>query len=254
MRADIPPIRTESRDLAYQWLSPLYHRIAAQVPASVTPNFLTALGFGCAVAVAALLIGWRSPHACVVAAVFGLLSGMFDCIDGIHARDTGQTTSFGAYLDAAADAVMAGMIYPALIIRYQLYAPIFIFTACFRPVVACLIHACTAETRVRIDPEFGSVSENMTIAAVLFAAWAFPASVELIAWSPPNSWLTSVLIAQKLEDLTIVKVALLFAAIALPITAIRSLIQTRSMLLSMDAAARRNASDRCCSPEPASHP
>jgi hypothetical protein len=137
---------------------------------------------------------------------------------------------------------MAGIIYPALVVHFQLYAPLFIFTACFRPVVACLIHACTAETRVRIDPEFGSVSENITMAAVLFAAWLFPGTVELVPSSQPNSWLIGELIAQKLEHVTIIKAALLFAAIALPITAIRGVIQARSMLLSMDAAAQRAVS------------
>ena len=120
--------------------------------------------------VALLLVAWHDPIACIAAGIFVLITGMFDCLDGIHARNTGRSSSFGAYLDAAVDAVMAGLIYPALIVRYQLYAAIYIFTACFRPVVACMIHACTAETRVRIDPEFGALSENVMLAVVLFAA------------------------------------------------------------------------------------
>jgi phosphatidylglycerophosphate synthase len=239
----IDPIRTENRDLTYRCLSPLYRRIAAKIPQSVSPNWLTLLGFCCAVAVAALLLAWRDPSACIVAGVFVLLSGMFDCIDGIHARNTGRSTLFGAYLDAAADAVMAGIIYPALIVRYKLYAPIYIFTACFRPVVACLIHACTAETGVRIDPEFGSVSENVTIAIVLLAAGSFPGAIDLFGTATPNSWLANFLIAQKLETLTIPKAALLFAAVALPITAIRGVIEARKLLVALDLGKRESLSN-----------
>ena len=224
------PIRIENRDLTYGWLFPLYQRIAASVPGSVSPNWLTLLGLGCAVAVAVLLLAWHDPMACIVAGIFALLSGMFDCIDGIHARNTGRSTAFGAYLDAAVDAVTAGIIYPALIVRYQLYAPIFIFTACFRPVVACMIHACTAETRVRIDPEFGSLSENVVLSIVLFAAGGFPGAVDLDI-AAPNSWLANFLTTQMLADLSIVKVGLLFAAVALPVTAIRGVVEARRLLI-----------------------
>jgi phosphatidylglycerophosphate synthase len=227
-------IRIENRDLIYRLLAPLYRGIAATVPEAVSPNTLTLLGLGCALTVAVLLLAWRDPVACIVAGIFALLSGMFDCIDGMHARNTGRSTPFGAYLDAAVDAVMAGIIYPALIVRYQLYAAIFIFTACFRPVVACMIHACTAETRVRIDPEFGSLSENVTLAVVLFAAGAFPGAIDLLGTAGTNSWLGAFLIAQKLESLTIVKAALLVAAVALPVTAVRGVIEARSLLASSD--------------------
>jgi phosphatidylglycerophosphate synthase len=229
------PIRIENRDLTYRCLSPLYRWIAAKVPASVSPNLLTLLGLGCAVTVAALLVAWHDPMACIAAGIFALLTGMFDCIDGIHARNTGHSSSFGAYLDAVVDAVMAGLIYPALIVRYQLYAGVYIFTACFRPVVACMIHACTAETRVRIDPEFGSLSENLTLAIVLFAAGTLPGAINLLGMVDPDSWLATVLIAEKLDNLTVIKVALLFAAVALPITAIRGVIEARDLLSASDA-------------------
>jgi phosphatidylglycerophosphate synthase len=230
----VGPIRIENRDLVYRYLSPLYQGIAAIVPEPISPNWLTLIGLGCALTVAALLLAWPDPTACIVAGVFVLLAGMFDCIDGIHARNIGKSTSFGAYLDAAVDAVMAGIIYPALIVRYQLYAAIYVFTACFRPVVACMIHACTAETRVRIGPEFGSLSENVTIAIVLIAAGAFPGAIDVLRTANPDSWMANVLIVQKLESLTIVKAALLFAAIALPITAIRGVIEARHLLSGSD--------------------
>jgi phosphatidylglycerophosphate synthase len=221
-------------------LAPLYGGIAAKVPKQVSPNQLSLLGFGCAVMAAAVLVAWSDPAACVVAGILVLLFGVFDCIDGIHARNTGQSSLFGAYLDAAVDAMMAGLIYPALIVRYQLYAPIFIFTACFRPVVACMIHACTAETRVRIDPEFGSLSENLTMSAMLFAAGAFPGAINLVDVIGPESWWTHMLVGQKLAELTVVKGAMLFAAVALPLTAVRGVLEAKAMLASMDMRNKRD--------------
>jgi phosphatidylglycerophosphate synthase len=230
----VSPIRNENRDLTYRYLAPVYRRIAAIVPASVSPNLLTLLGLGCALIVALLLVAWHDPIACIAAGIFVLITGMFDCLDGIHARNTGRSSSFGAYLDAAVDAVMAGLIYPALIVRYQLYAAIYIFTACFRPVVACMIHACTAETRVRIDPEFGSLSENVMLAVVLFAAGVLPGAIDLLGMVNPDSSLATALVAEKLDTLTVVKAAFLFAALALPITAIRGVIEAHHLLTTPD--------------------
>ena len=236
----IEPIRNENRDVSYRYLAPLYGRIAAKVPKQVSPNQLSLLGLGCAIMAAAVLIAWSDPLACLPAGVLVLLFGMFDCIDGMHARNTGQSSLFGAYLDSVVDVMMAGMIYPALIVRYQLYAPIYVFTACFRPVVACMIHACTAETRVRIDPEFGSVSENMTMSAVLFAAGAFPGAINLVDMTGPESWWTHILVCQKLAELTVVKSAMLFAALALLFTAVRGLLEAKVMLASVDIQNKRD--------------
>lgn len=236
----IEPIRNENRDVSYRYLAPLYGRIAAKVPKQVSPNQLSLMGLGCAVMAAAVLMAWSDPLACLPAGVLVLLFGMFDCIDGMHARNTGQSSLFGAYLDAVVDVLMAGIIYPALIVRYQLYAPIYVFTACFRPVVACMIHACTAETRVRIDPEFGSVSENLTMSAVLFAAGAFPGAVNLVDMTGPDSWWTPMLVGQKLAELTVVKGAMLFAALALLFTAVRGLVEAKAMLASVDIRNKRD--------------
>jgi phosphatidylglycerophosphate synthase len=236
----IEPIRNENRDVSYRYLAPLYRRIAAKVPKQVSPNQLSLLGLGCAVMAAAVLIAWSDPLACLPAGVLVLLFGMFDCIDGMHARNTGQSSLFGAYLDSVVDVMMAGMIYPAMIVRYQLYAPIYVFTACFRPAVACMIHACTAETRVRIDPEFGSVSENVTMSAVLFAAGAFPGAINLVDMTGPESWWTHMLVGQKLAELTVVKGAMLFAALALLFTAVRGLLEAKAMLASVDIQNKRD--------------
>jgi phosphatidylglycerophosphate synthase len=230
----IEPIRNENRDVSYRYLAPLYGRIAAKVPRQISPNQLSLLGLGCAVMAATVLMAWSDPLACLAAGVLVLLFGMFDCIDGMHARNTGQSSLFGAYLDAVVDVMMAAIIYPALIVRYELYAPIYVFTACFRLVVACMIHACTAETRVRIDPEFGSVSENLTMSAVLFAAGAFPGAVNLVDMTGPEPWWKHMLVGQKLAELTVVKGAMLFAALALLFTAVRGLLETKAMLASVD--------------------
>ena len=75
----------------------------------------------------------------------------------------------------------------------------------------------------------------MTLAIVLFSAGALPDAINLLGMVNPDSWLATMLIAEKLDNLTVIKVALLFAAVALPITAIRGVIEARDLLSASDA-------------------
>lgn len=65
----------------------------------LTPNQVTCLGFGCAV-IAAVFVGLEWWWA---ALVLWWLGRLFDGTDGIYARDLGQATAFGGYLDILLD-------------------------------------------------------------------------------------------------------------------------------------------------------
>jgi CDP-diacylglycerol--glycerol-3-phosphate 3-phosphatidyltransferase len=78
----------------------------------LTPNALTIVGFlgTCLAAIAAANQAW------VLAGILVIVFGIFDLFDGALARATGQTSTFGAFLDSTLDRtgeslVLAGVAY-----------------------------------------------------------------------------------------------------------------------------------------------
>jgi phosphatidylglycerophosphate synthase len=219
MPAEIPAIKNDCRDLAFEALKPAYEWVGRQVPRAVTPNQLTMAGLGCAVLASALLVLWPAATACFVAAGLLFLYEGFDALDGIHARNTQQSSAFGAYLDAVIDAAQAAMIFSALIVRYDLYAPFFIFIMGFRMMVACWIHAYTIESRIRINPALGSTVENYMIVGTLLAAGLFPGKISLAAMTNGDSAVLEFLTAQKLADIGVVEGSFVVGLVVLLIVA-----------------------------------
>jgi phosphatidylglycerophosphate synthase len=87
----------------------LYRRLG------LTPNQLTGAGFACALIAASLTaLQWN-----VAAIVAWWLGRLFDGTDGIYARETGQQSSFGGYLDILLD--MAS--YSVMVVGFYLAYP-----------------------------------------------------------------------------------------------------------------------------------
>jgi len=81
----------------------------------INPNTLTIFGMLLSF-VSAILFGW---HEARLAGVFLLISGFFDAIDGLVARENNRTTRFGGFLDSVCDrfadaAIFIGAIYGGL--------------------------------------------------------------------------------------------------------------------------------------------
>lgn len=82
----------------------------------LTPNAVS--GFGVVMALFAAIVYWKASlnmFLPMLAALFLLLSGFCDALDGIIARSYGQTTVFGGFLDSLLDryadaAVLTGII------------------------------------------------------------------------------------------------------------------------------------------------
>lgn len=83
-----------------QGLLRLYHRFG------LTPNQLSLIGLGFAcIAAGFVALGWN------LAALFvWWLGRVVDGTDGIYARETGQATAFGAYLDIVCDMAAYGVM------------------------------------------------------------------------------------------------------------------------------------------------
>jgi CDP-diacylglycerol--glycerol-3-phosphate 3-phosphatidyltransferase len=83
--------------------------------AGVSPNVLTIVGFLAMVGVAWVLAqGYERWAGVLIVAV-----GLFDALDGALARSTGQTSSFGAFLDSTLDRFAEIALYLGLLYLYR---------------------------------------------------------------------------------------------------------------------------------------
>ena len=220
-------VRADNRDVLYGLFSPTFERIARRVPASVSPNHLTCLGLLCVGTGATLLMTWTAPTACFVTAGLIALYEIFDGIDGKHARNTGQVSPFGAFLDDAVDAIATGLLYTAFVVRFELYSSPFILGAVFRLVYQCLNYASVVETRVRINPEYGTTGENVTLFTIMVLSGLFPGSIDLLRFAGEGSWLGHALVSQKLATLNFVQGTLLFALCFMPVLCVQAIVEAR---------------------------
>ncbi|MCB2184798.1 MAG: CDP-alcohol phosphatidyltransferase family protein [Deltaproteobacteria bacterium] len=82
-------------------------RLAALVPAWISPNQITMVRIGFALCIA--LVGWSDGSLWWVF-VLGFLAGSSDFFDGAVARYRGQTSKLGAFLDPLGDKVLAAVV------------------------------------------------------------------------------------------------------------------------------------------------
>jgi phosphatidylglycerophosphate synthase len=106
-----PPTRFEERIL--QWLC---EPVLVRIPASVHPNtislcthFIAWLTAACAVS-SALMPQPQRSFALIAAGVGMLLSMIGDCLDGMHARRTQQTSKLGEMMDHWLDAIIVPLV------------------------------------------------------------------------------------------------------------------------------------------------
>jgi CDP-diacylglycerol--glycerol-3-phosphate 3-phosphatidyltransferase len=83
--------------------------------AGVSPNALTATGFALTVVTALLLAGGYFR----LGAIMLFVASIFDMLDGALARETGQSSTFGAFLDSTLDRYSESVTFLALAYYYS---------------------------------------------------------------------------------------------------------------------------------------
>ncbi|MBT3221757.1 MAG: hypothetical protein HN348_21985 [Proteobacteria bacterium] len=101
-------------------LTPLLYRVlwgpmVSHLPQSISPNALTLAGQFCAFValVAATIDAFGSSIQLAIVAIGAFAYLTLDCIDGSHARRTGQTSRLGEFLDHWLDGISGGVIVAA---------------------------------------------------------------------------------------------------------------------------------------------
>ncbi len=95
--------------------APLAHIATWLVRLGLTPNKLSIIGFGLALITAGILgSGWL-----VWGGLAMVFAAFFDTLDGAVARNTGQTSKFGAFLDSTLDRYSEAVVFLGLAYHYS---------------------------------------------------------------------------------------------------------------------------------------
>ena len=94
---------------------PLSHLAGWLVRVGITPNMLTYTGFVLAV-ITALILGAGNLR---LGGLMMIIAALFDTLDGAAARQTGQTSSFGAFLDSTLDRYSESVVFLGLAYFYS---------------------------------------------------------------------------------------------------------------------------------------
>lgn len=95
-----------------QWLVDPIARMISLI--GISPNMLTALGLTANAAVGLVIARGHFR----LAGVLAILASLFDAFDGALARASGQTSSFGAFLDSTLDRFSEAVVYLGLLLYY----------------------------------------------------------------------------------------------------------------------------------------
>ena len=212
-----PVLASGNRDIVDRFL---YHailvRIAPYIPRSITPNQITLAAFFCFLSGSLSLLMIESPVALLLQ-VAGIAFGLtLDCLDGLHARLSGQTSRFGSFFDHYCDQIAYLFFYFAIVIRFKLATPVFLFLIMARMTLAAVAFLHQAETRAFELPPTGPSFEYAVYC--LFLCWSFVQPGDLVVLS---NWVTNVRLLELVErfdlnHLTVMKVAILGYAASLP--------------------------------------
>jgi CDP-diacylglycerol--glycerol-3-phosphate 3-phosphatidyltransferase len=108
--------RGQRREAGLRWFAEFVFRPFLWVlgKSRLSPNCITVLGMGCAVACGYFLAVGNVP----LGAVFFVLSGVLDIVDGYVAKKLDMITPFGSFLDSFSDRVSDAAIYLGIAVLY----------------------------------------------------------------------------------------------------------------------------------------
>lgn len=125
-------LRSGNHDLIDQFIYPYLSKLAKYIPKSLSPNVLTVFALLSSLTAAGSLLFITNRMSLIIAVAGLMMNVVFDGLDGIHARLTNQACLFGAFLDDLCDVVSMLFVFFAVMIHFNLTAPLFIFIFLFR--------------------------------------------------------------------------------------------------------------------------
>jgi len=131
------PPDDEYNDIIYRYTYYALQGVAPRIPKTIHPNQITWLAFVCSSLSCVFLYFVTTPAAYLWWILFNSLWYLFDALDGMHARITGQKSEFGGFLDHFLDNIFFILMFSVFVIKFDLLYPFYIF------IILCRFTACT---------------------------------------------------------------------------------------------------------------
>ncbi|MGZ5026937.1 MAG: CDP-alcohol phosphatidyltransferase family protein, partial [Methylobacter sp.] len=163
-----------NRDIFDRLFYPLLSKLVAHIPASVHPNLLTLGAIISACASALVFAFYPGPFAYLYCAILLLFWIVLDSCDGIHARNTGLCSDFGAFLDHIGDAFGLFVLHLAFVYRLDIQSPVLIGALLLRQATNSWIYLIQIYAGKLHLPTAGWSVEICTIAVLMTAKFFFP--------------------------------------------------------------------------------
>jgi archaetidylinositol phosphate synthase len=154
----------------------------------LTPNQISLLGLLSALFSAYLY--WSSQFEVALlaaAALFLLISGFFDALDGVLARLYGEVTVFGGFLDSLLDRYADAFVFLGIILGWLITNPVWVFWG-FTALVGSLLVSYSRARAEAAGTKMESVgvaerAERILILAVATLLSALPSWADTLRWS-----------------------------------------------------------------------
>lgn len=194
-----------------------YSRLAVYIPHWITPNQLTWANFTCAMIACGCLMWGTSDWSLLVSALFLYLFTFFDALDGIHARLSGQLSKFGHFLDHFLDGFTWLLLYFSVIVKFSLFAPVFIFLFMLRMLMQSFAYLTETVTGHLHLPRVGPTCEVAGYCVGLVVTFFYPGNFS-IAFSALSEvpWLYDLMAHNQLLELNVMKMIVLGYVVGLP--------------------------------------
>jgi len=170
-----------NNDLVDRLFYPLLFRITKHIPSSIKPNYLTVAAFIFGVLSAISLICITSKYALIVSSLCIFFWWFFDGLDGIHARNTNQCSTFGAFLDHFFDTLFAGIFLFAVLYYFNLFSPLFVFLVILRLMTQAVFFLSQVFIRVLFLPKLGPSCETFAVIVIFILVFFYDESIIKVA-------------------------------------------------------------------------
>jgi phosphatidylglycerophosphate synthase len=165
---------SSNRDITDRLLYPLLYKLVAFIPRSVHPNVITLAAILCALLAAAALGLSSSPASLLACAALLVMWIILDSFDGIHARNTGQSSTLGGFLDHFGDAVGMFCLQAAIIFRFDITEPVVFCALLLRQALAACTYIIQVHAGKLYIPSLGWSFEIYAYAALMVVTFFFP--------------------------------------------------------------------------------
>lgn len=126
-----------NHDITDQLVYPLLSKLVVYIPRAVHPNMLTGAAIASGLISAGILACSNGAYSYLLSAGLLVMWILLDSCDGIHARNTGQCSEFGSFLDHFGDAFAFFAVQAAIIYRFELHEPAVFGAMLLRQALAC---------------------------------------------------------------------------------------------------------------------